>query len=90
MSERITAAAIWAVGSDAPTWLPPPKRHHHVIRVLAARGFGPSAVIPSRQGFMTSEGRFVDRVEARRIAEAAGQLLRSKLPGNKLFSEDVW
>ena len=41
------------------------------------------------QGFVTSEGKFVDREEARKIAEAAGQ---GQLPLRRLelFSEDLW
>jgi hypothetical protein len=44
------------------------------------------------QGFVTSTGRFVDRVEALRIATAAGKLVgRTKHhPLNKLTSEDLW
>jgi hypothetical protein len=39
------------------------------------------------QGFMTSEGRFVERPEAAKIAVSAGQI-----PGEPsiLFSEDFW
>lgn len=41
------------------------------------------------QGFVTSEGKFVDREEARKIAEAAGQ---GNLPPRyiELYSEDLW
>jgi hypothetical protein len=41
------------------------------------------------QGFITSDGRFVGRLEARQIALKAGQ---GRLPANKdeLFSEDLW
>lgn len=41
------------------------------------------------QGFVTSEGKFVDRREARQIAEKARQ---GHLPNGKkdLFSEDLW
>lgn len=89
MTERIAAAAIWPIGGE-PTSLPPPARHHDVIRSLARRGFGPAAVGPSRQGFVTDAGRYVDRIEGRRIAEVAGQLLRANLPGDRLYSEDLW
>lgn len=39
------------------------------------------------QGFMTSEGRFVGRVEGAEIAFASGQINE---PTKKLFSEDLW
>lgn len=42
------------------------------------------------QGFLTSEGAFVDRVEALAIAQAAGQLICKTQPEDMLFSEDVW
>jgi len=43
----------------------------------------------SVQGFLTSTDRFVDRVEALKIAREAGQLIRDKV-GDKLFSEDLY
>lgn len=39
------------------------------------------------QGFMTSEGRFVERPEAAQIALAAGQISAAT---TILFSEDLW
>lgn len=44
------------------------------------------------QGFLTTNKRFVDRVEARIIAESCGQILDSKYTshGKELYSEDVW
>jgi hypothetical protein len=45
------------------------------------------------QGFLTSRGVFVDRYEALKIAEAAGQLNRYRpktSPKNMLFSEDLY
>lgn len=45
----------------------------------------------SHQGFLTSEGRFVDRVEAKKIAENAGQLKGKKCGSTlKLYSEDLY
>lgn len=38
------------------------------------------------QGFMTTEGRFIDRIEAYRIAEEAGQLTHSR-KDQVLYSE---
>ncbi|MEL7169435.1 MAG: hypothetical protein AAGN64_08810 [Bacteroidota bacterium] len=46
------------------------------------------------QGFVTSEGRFVDRVEAARLAEEADQILPSsdyaRGQSKRLFTEDLW
>ncbi len=51
-----------------------------------------SPACETRQGFLTSTGRFVGREEALRIATAAGQLIgRTKhRPLDKLMSEDLW
>lgn len=41
------------------------------------------------QGFITSSGRFVDRVEAKQIAVKANQLIRESV-FSKLVSEDIY
>jgi hypothetical protein len=84
--ERIVAAAIlWE--DRHPIWLPAPARHHNVLHLihyitLVDHVFG-------AQGFMTSEGRFVEREEAGQIALAAGQTDKLKW-GPDLYSEDLW
>lgn len=80
---RIVAAAI--LRGDLTCSLPAPARHHDIIRTMAMAGF--STPIGGRQGFLTSEGRFVGRNEAAGIAHAAGQTQR---PLANLHSEDVW
>jgi len=67
---------------------PPPARHGDLMRSLYAINKRIS-ILPSEQGFLTSEGRFVTRPEAFLIAEAAGQLL-GEPPRGDLYSEDVW
>ena len=42
------------------------------------------------QGFLTSTGRFVTRVEAMKIAHRAKQPFREKPRSHLLFSEDLW
>jgi hypothetical protein len=43
------------------------------------------------QGFITSEGRFVDRQEALKIAREANQILNeSEVRGDLLYSEDLY
>ena len=45
----------------------------------------------SKQGFLTNDGRFVDRYEAKDIAVAAKQLIvPAEQTYAQLFSEDVW
>lgn len=91
--ERIAAAAILVKGE---VWtLPPPARHHVLIHAWSSahfkNGARPSIPDDHEQGFVTSTGRFVDRYEARKIAEATGQLLPHAIRGRpQLFSEDVW
>ncbi len=65
--------------------LDPPKRHHDVIQYYQAETGRRSS--GKRQGFITSEGRFVGRVEAAKLAFAAGQIARAK---RLLYSEDLW
>ncbi len=84
MSERITAAAIKFLYITCV--LPPPARHHHILRAIA--NVRQDVLIgPDEQGFVTSAGRFVDRSEARRIAVDAGQ---TNTKHSHLFSEDLW
>jgi hypothetical protein len=95
---RIVAAAI-RMGQMVYA-KPPPARHHTVMWWLF--GVGPDGekthqeIYPHmryewhEQGFITSEGMFVDRLTARMIATAADQLLPRALDLAELFSEDVW
>lgn len=41
------------------------------------------------QGFLTSFGRFVDRIEAKKIAKQADQLIRNSV-FSELISEDIY
>lgn len=85
--ERIVAAAVHAYGA---TWsLPRPARHHNVLWAIDAAGLCAMTPGPDAQGFLTSDGRFVGRQEAARIAISAGQV-EKVLPCGDLFSEDLW
>lgn len=92
MSERIVSAAVKIAGVNAIFSSPPPARHHDVMHAVAAE----IEYYDGRQwfqGFLTSSGRFVDRIEACKIADKAGQLniVRPKTnPDYELFSEDLW
>lgn len=82
---RIVAAAIKFRGEVFS--LPAPKRHSDIIRLIHEKCR--SAVTQEIQGFVTDDGTFVDRVEAGRIAIAAGQLKELPVPPD-LYSEDLW
>jgi hypothetical protein len=74
--------------------LPSPARHHNIIHMLAA-AYPRDWPIQGEQGFVTNTLRFVDRTEARKIAEEANQLIPrddsgAVAPGDRLFSEDLW
>lgn len=89
MTVRIVAAAVKF--GDLVISLPAPDRHHHIIHAAARLRGKPGS--GDAQGFLTSEGRFVDRKAAWAIAEAAGQLLErapTDKRGGTLYSEDVW
>jgi hypothetical protein len=88
MTERIVAAACRS--NILILSLPRPARHGDVMWLASRRAIGP--IGPDDQGFLTSEGRFVGRAEAKRIATAAGQIIReSGSPGDPdLYSEDLW
>jgi len=87
--ETILAAAILRDGLSTPDMMPPPARHHDIIHALHLEGIGAAELGPDTQGFVTSTGRFVDRVAAYAIAKAAQQLISDTSCGF-LTSEDVW
>ena len=85
--EIIVAAAIQYEGVTIS--LPQPARHGQILQ--CAEQFLPDyGVHCTCQGFLTSTGRFVNRVQARQIAYVAGQ--ETKTTGNErdLYSEDLW
>ena len=62
--------------------------HHHLILwQMSCCGVGKGG----EQGFLASDGRFVDRREARIIAQAANQIIKPlKHQPEELFSEELW
>ncbi|VXC39328.1 hypothetical protein [Plantibacter sp. T3] len=89
MSETVVAAAIQH-GAVVFTGT----RHGLIIGQMVELGYldPPSQsqrVAFEQQGFLTSEGRWVDRAEGMRLTVDAGQLeYREQFP--ELFSEDLW
>lgn len=99
--EKIAAAAIQF--NNCAWTVPRPARHGDVLKFILDVHPSLDAVLGETQGFITTggawEGRFVDRFEARKIADAAGQIIASrigpdgvpyKFQHSQLFSEDVW
>lgn len=86
MGERIECVALRHLDTGLTLSMPRPARHAHIINGIQA----PDVVATMEQGFLTAAGRFVDRLEACRIAEAAGQLIQKTSPKDMLFSEDLW
>lgn len=69
--------------------LPKPNRHGDIYKTyhplhLLDEGYDET------QGFYTSVGRFVDRVEALDIANNANQIIKKHPSYDQLYSEDVW
>ena len=93
---RVMAAAIMT--TDGPVHLPPPARHHNVMKYLID-GLGCSVPAVFEEGFMLEDGTYTGPVFARICAEANGQLLKQKAeyvaqPGDcereELSTVDLW
>lgn len=88
--ERIVAAAVY---HGVTFSLKAPARHHTILQSMSVVLNLPDVVLANAtQGFLTSTGRFVNRVEAFGVAWRAKQLEHSEEPkqGPELFSEDLW
>lgn len=64
--------------------LPKPWRHYH-IQILIGGIYGVDT-----QGFLTNEGKFVNRAEAKKIAIESWQIIPPVNEEKALYSEDVW
>jgi len=84
IEEKITSSALYAQGLIVS--LPPPARHG---TLLAAISFLGNHGMLATQGFLTTTGRFVNRVEAYEIAYRANQII-SENKGPQLYSEDLY
>ena len=89
--KKITHAAIQYDGKTYS--LPAPNRHHHVIRMIAKEN-GVGIRGPDTQGFLDSDGEFLNRRDGMKLAISNGQLNRDADPkhyqGDDLYSEDLW
>jgi len=73
--------------------LPGPNRHHHVMQLVADTVPENEWPVGNLQGFITSRGRYVDRIEARKIAIGSGQFMPEAGKEDQfreLYSEDLW
>ena len=88
--ERIIAAAISIEGMTLS--LPLPARHGQVLHAAINMHLADHMIHAATQGFLTSTGRFVNRVQAKQIAHLAGQpQMRPESERTKdLYSEDLW
>lgn len=85
--ETIVAAALQYNGVTISLSIP--ARHCHVM--WSATFLTQMQIASATQGFLTSEGRFVNRVEARHIANRAKQKIIEENPHEiEAFSEDFW
>lgn len=104
MSELRIAAAAIRIGQMVYA-LPPPARHADVAYVLNNTGHRmvlrrclhcihrvahEQHTEDRAQGFVTTQGLFVNRHQAHRIAFHAGQTTWAPSDGSQLTSEDVW
>lgn len=85
------AEETWNGKPVYPAWitvsLPAPYRHGQILHpthIMAGKH------CLSRQGFLTSKGRFATREEAWKIAENQGQIKQVTGGEGTLFSEDLW
>ena len=85
---KVVAAAIIAP-NGACISLPPPARHHDVIRHMV-HDLGIDPPIVGTQGFLLSDGSFAHRRMAWECAAYNGQFLPGKGSFTQLYSEDVW
>lgn len=89
-AERITEAAIHFKQTNRTISLPQPARHADVIKHCVMDHRIRFISTEHEFGFLTSQGRFVDRCEAWKIAKRTGQISRSFSADGKLRTEDLW
>jgi hypothetical protein len=85
--EKILLAAIKTGDNQVSVALQPDSRHNSIFNHLAEIGFD---VLKCKAGFLTSHGRFVDRIEAKKIAIELGVIDPTKITRPQLYSDDLW
>jgi hypothetical protein len=88
--ERIVGVAIRLPVLDTTISMPAPYRHHNIIKSLDRLNIK----FDQRweQGFITSEGRFVNRTIALHMVldENGVQKIIGPIRGKQLYSENLW
>lgn len=84
---HVVAAAIKDADGVAIS-LPPPARHHDIIRYMV-EGLNRPAPITGEQGFLMSDGAFARRGRAAMLAIVSGQIQKTITP-DWLCTEDLW
>lgn len=87
-AEFIIAAAI-LVNAVIVT-LPPPSRHQNLVLAAETSGIRAGDIEEKHRGFLTSQGRFVDRREALELAYPQNQTFKKPIPHAVLTTEDLW
>lgn len=89
---RESAITHVAIRHGGKVWsLPAPNRHHHVLRLIVeATGVKYVDARDPDQGFLDSQGNYLDRVRALAVARAAGQLITYREVHDRLYSENLW
>ena len=86
--ETITGVALYYADKGVVVSLPKPARHDKLMREMSELLGEPITRPNWTQGFISSEGRFLDRKFALNVARKAGQV--TTLIGSVLTSEDLW
>lgn len=89
MMETVAAAIFHGCTFSSP----PPARHGQILTTLSSiLKIDAAQIPPENQGFLTSTGRFVNRVDAMQIAYRAKQSIAycAGIHCPELYSEDLW
>lgn len=92
MSDIITIISAAIKYNDLIFSLPIPARHHDILHKMYLPKDENGLELPKQkceQGFLTSKGFFVNRIEAAKIANDCGQV-ESLILAPYLYSEDLW
>lgn len=92
MPEMITAAAIKYHMPNGVTRLATGRRHQEIdnefLSACISHGWG--RIQLREYGFLTTKGRFLNRIEAMTFAREHGQLKNTNVTRAELNSEDLW
>jgi len=101
MKEYIMCSAIWVKDKEVDAVHIPKNieygavycgyRHCNCIELISHKYDRLKFIeIGNMQGFLTSQNRFVDRIEGMKIAKESGRLLKPQEVKKELYSEDLW